>query len=82
MLGNLRVGDMIKTIGGFYGKVVMIKEDLEPSSAVRTRRSWCFRRGRSLLWRALRKEKEIPEKTDAKKDDAKDSSEKTSKKGK
>ena len=28
MLGNLRVGDMIKTIGGFYGKVVMIKEDL------------------------------------------------------
>ncbi len=29
MLGNLRVGDMIKTIGGFYGKVVMIKEDLD-----------------------------------------------------
>ena len=28
MLGNLRIGDMIKTIGGFYGKVVAIKEDL------------------------------------------------------
>lgn len=28
MLGSLKVGDNIKTIGGFYGKVVAIKEDL------------------------------------------------------
>ena len=81
MLGNLRVGDMIKTIGGFYGKVVMIKEDLVTIECGRTRRSWCFRRGRSLLWESFEEGKEIPEKTDAKKDDAKDSSEKTSKKG-
>ncbi len=28
MLSTLRVGDNIKTIGGFYGKIVSIKEDL------------------------------------------------------
>lgn len=28
MLSTLRVGDNIKTIGGFYGKVISIKEDL------------------------------------------------------
>lgn len=28
MLSTLRVGDTIKTIGGFYGKIVSIKEDL------------------------------------------------------
>lgn len=28
MLSNIKVGDHIKTIGGIYGKVVSIKEDL------------------------------------------------------
>ena len=28
MLSNIKVGDNIKTIGGIYGKVVSIKEDL------------------------------------------------------
>lgn len=28
MMESIKVGDMIKTIGGFYGKVVSIKEDL------------------------------------------------------
>ena len=28
MLGNLRTGDKIKTIGGLYGKIVAVKEDL------------------------------------------------------
>ncbi|MEG0251750.1 MAG: preprotein translocase subunit YajC [Christensenellaceae bacterium] len=28
MLGALKIGDAIKTIGGFYGTIVSIKEDL------------------------------------------------------
>lgn len=28
MLSNIKVGDNIKTIGGIYGKVVSLKEDL------------------------------------------------------
>ncbi len=28
MMDSIKVGDQIKTIGGFYGKVVSIKEDL------------------------------------------------------
>lgn len=28
MLGSLRVGDTIKTIGGVYGKIISLKEDL------------------------------------------------------
>jgi preprotein translocase subunit YajC len=28
MMESLRVGDQIKTIGGFYGKIVSIKDDL------------------------------------------------------
>lgn len=28
MMASIKVGDQIKTIGGFYGKVVSLKEDL------------------------------------------------------
>ena len=82
MLGNLRVGDMIKTIGGFYGKVVMIKEDLVTIEGGPDKTKLVLSKGAIASVESFEEGKEIPEKTDAKKDDAKDSSEKTSKKGK
>ena len=82
MLGNLRVGDMIKTIGGFYGKVVMIKEDLVTIECGPDKTKLVLSKGAIASVESFEEGKEIPEKTDAKKDDAKDSSEKTSKKGK
>ena len=82
MLGNLRVGDMIKMIGGFYGKVVMIKEDLVTIECGPDKTKLVLSKGAIASVESFEEGKEIPEKTDAKKDDAKDSSEKTSKKGK
>ncbi len=86
MLSNLRVGDMIKTIGGFYGKVVALKEDLVTIECGPDKTKLVLAKGAIASVESFEEGKEIPEKTSDKKeekDDKKeDASAKSSKKGK
>ncbi len=68
MLGNLRVGDMIKTIGGFYGKVVSIKEDLITIECGPDKTKLVLAKGAIASVEGMEEGKEIPAKTDDKKD--------------
>ncbi|MEG0257807.1 MAG: preprotein translocase subunit YajC [Christensenella sp.] len=83
MLGSLRVGDMVKTIGGFYGKVVSIKEDLITMECGPDKAKLVLSKGAIASVESFEEGKEIPEKAEEKKDDKKDAPEKeSSKKGK
>ena len=71
MLGNLRIGDMIKTIGGFYGKVVAIKEDLITIECGPDKTKLVLAKGAIASVESFEEGKEIPDKTDEKKENSK-----------
>ena len=86
MLSNLRVGDMIKTIGGFYGKVVALKEDLVTIECGPDKTKLVLAKGAIASVECFEEGKEIPEKASDKKEEKdhkkEDASAKSSKKGK
>lgn len=87
MLGSLKVGDHIKTIGGFYGRIAAIKEDLITIECGPDKTKLVLSKGAIASVESF-DEGKLPEKTDDKKDDKKaepekeDASKESSKKGK
>lgn len=83
MLSALKVGDHIKTIGGFYGRISAIKEDLITIECGPDKTKLVLSKGAIASVESF-DEGKIPEKTEEKKDDKKDeaSDKESSKKGK
>ena len=86
MLSSLRAGDNIKTIGGFYGKIVAIKEDLITIECGPDKTKLVLSKGAIASVESFDKGK-LPEKTEEKKEEKKDdkkdaSAKESSKKGK
>ena len=76
MVESLRVGDQIKTIGGFYGKIVAIKEDLVTMECGPDKAKLGIAKGAIASVESFEEGKEPPKKEEPQKVEAKKEDEK------